>query len=187
VLDWQTVRPALVTLFEGLTDGAQVVWARDREPYVDPVGQAIVVLRVSNERDHGVDDRRYNDLNVAAPDPTLEEVIAGHRRVVVEARVESFDADDDRFAYNLSTAMRTRIKFSRNLAALRAIEFALAKVEQTQDIGGVVIDDRELSVAITEFVFNAAHATADTGEANRLYNIETVNNPVDHDDTELNH
>lgn len=185
MLDWKTIRPALKELVEKMS-GLQVAWRDKRRPYVDVAGQAIVLLRVVNEDDIGVDNRRYNDLSLAVPEATLEEVSCGNRRLVLEVRVESYRHDDDRFAFNAASAIRTKLRQSANLAALRASNLSLAEIGQAQDIGVVVQDDRVTSIASLEVTMNAAFSQTVEGEENRVFNIETVDNPVDHPDTEFN-
>jgi hypothetical protein len=126
----------------------------------------------------GVDDRRYVDLGERIPAPTLEEQQAGHRRVGLDVRVESFRHDDDRFAFNAAEAIRTKIRFGSSLARLRAVNVALVRAEQTLDVSGVVQDDRATSVAVLDLTLNVGVCVADDTEANRVYNIESVADPV---------
>lgn len=185
MLDWTTIKPALETLFGGMS-GLRAVWRDKQRPYVDAKTQATVYLHVRGEDDIGVDDRRFNDLNLPAPAATLEETANGHRRLRLEVRVESFRHDDDRFAYQAATAMRTKLRFGANLAALRAVNLSLASIGDAQDVGQVEQDDRVVSVALFEVVLNAGFSVANEGEENRVFNVETVDNPVDHPDTEFN-
>lgn len=174
---WDTIRPALRSLVEDLS-GLQTVWQDKRRPYVDPKGQAIVLLHVRNTEGIGIDDRRYADLGLAAPEPTLEEQQAGHRRVGLDVRVESFRHDDDRFAFNAAEAVRTRIRFGSSTSRLRALNVALVRAAQVVDVSGVVQDDRATSVAVLDLTLNVGVCVADDAEANRVYNIETVADPV---------
>lgn len=170
-IPWETVRPALLSLFCDLS-GLQTVWVDKRRPYIDPKEQAIVLLRVRTEGGIGVDDRRFTDLALPAPAATLEETANGHRRIGLDVRVESFRHDDDRFAFNAAGAIRTGLGFLSTKARLLAIEVALVRANQVVDLSGVLQDDRVTSIATLDLTFNVGICTAD--EANPVYTIETV-------------
>lgn len=176
-IPWNTIRPALRSLFEDLS-GHQTVWIDKRRPYVDPKGQAIVLLRERTTETIGIDDRRYVDLGLAAPEPTLEEQQAGHRRLGLDVRVESFRHDDDRFAFNAAEDVRTKLFFGSSLARLRAVNVALVRAAQAVDVSGVIQDDRATSVAVLDLILTVGVCVADSDEGNRVYNIETVADPV---------
>lgn len=180
MIDWTTIRPALETLFAGLS-GLRAVWVDKRRPYIDPSAQAVVLLRVRTEDGVGVDDARTVDLELDIPNATLEEQINGIRRVSFDVRVESFRHDDDRFAFNAASKIRSGLRFSSSLAALRDVGVALVRVGQALDVSGIVQDDRTTSIAVLDVIFSVAVCTADT--ANRIQTIETVDNPFDHVDT----
>jgi hypothetical protein len=170
-ISWDTIRPVLLSLFEDL-GGFQTVWQDKRRPFVDPKAQAVVLLHVRQAAGIGVDDRRYEDLNLVAPAPTLEEQQAGHRRVGLDVRVESFRHDDNRFAFNAAETIRTKLRFASSLARLRAVNVALVRAEQTLDVSGIVQDDRATSVAVLDLTLNVGVCIAD--DANHVYNIESV-------------
>lgn len=170
-ISWDTIRPALLALFSDLS-GLQTVWIDKRRPYIDPKGQAVVLLRARSVEGIGVDDRRYVDLWLAIPAATLEEQQAGHRRLGLDVRVESFRHDDDRFALNAAETIRTKIRFGSSLDRLRAVNVALVRVGQALDVSGVVQDDRATSVAVLDLILNVGVCVAD--ENNRVYNIESV-------------
>ena len=169
-ISWDTVRPALLSLFADL-GGIQTVWIDKRRPYINTTDQAITLLRVNTVNDVGVDDRRYEDLSLAAPAATLEESANGHRLLGLEIRVESFRHDDDRFAFNAAEAIRTKLGFGSTRARLLALNLAVVRKNQTLDLSGIVQDDRATSVAVLEVVLNAGFCLADT---TKVYNIETV-------------
>lgn len=181
-IPWETVRPELRSLFQDMS-GLQTVWIDKRRPYVDAAGQAIVLLRVRQTESLGVDDRRYEDLSLPIPEPTLEEQVAGHRRVGLDVRVESFRHDDDRFAFNAAEDIRSRLFFGSSLARLRAQNIALVRVSQAIDQTGVVQDDRVTSVAVLDVTMNVGFCVANEGAENHVFNIETVENPVDNPNT----
>lgn len=180
MIDWTTIRPALEALFETLS-GLRAVWIDKRRPYISPGDQAVVFLRVRTEEGIGVDDARAVDLGQAIPEPTLEEQINGLRRVSLDVRVESFRHDDDRFAFNAAGKIRSGLRFSSSLAALRAVGVALVRAGQAVDVSGIVQDDRTTSIAVLDLTLAVVACTADTD--NPIHTIETVDNPVDHVDT----
>lgn len=174
-IPWETIRPALLSLFGDLS-GLQTVWVDKHRPYIDSKGQAIVLLRVRTTDEIGVDDRRYTDLSLVAPAATLEETTNGHRRVGLDIRVESFRHDDDRFAFNAAGDIRTKLGFRSSRARLRAVNVALVRAGQAIDLSGIVQDDRITSIATLDLTLNVGVSMAD--EANHVYNIETVEAPV---------
>jgi hypothetical protein len=183
-IDWQTIRPALLDLFNDLS-GLQTVWQDKRRPFIDTSEQAITLLRVRSVEGIGVDDQRYVDQGtLAPPTPELEEQAAGHRRVSLDVRVESFRHDDDRFAMNAVEDIRTKVRFGSSLARLRALNIALVRVSQAIDLPNVVADDRVTSVATLDLILNVGVCVAD-GD-NHVQTIETVDNPFDHVDTVIN-
>jgi hypothetical protein len=182
---WDTIRPALLSLFGDLS-GLQSVWKDKRRPFVDPRLQAVLLVHVRQVTGIGVDDRRYVDLALPIPQATLEENVAGHRRVTLELRVESFRHDDDRFAFNAAETLRTKLFFGASLARMRAVEVALVRVGDVLDLSGIVQDDRITSIAVLELVTTIAMCTANAGAANNVFSIETVENPVDHPSTVFN-
>lgn len=181
MIAWSTIRPGLLGLFNNLSGGIQTVWIDKRQPYTDPKGQAIVKVRPRSVAGIGVDDRRYTDLGLSAPEPTCEETQNGHRRVSFDVRVESFRHDDDRFAFHAAEAIRIKLGFGSSLARLLALNIALVRVSETLDLSGVVKDSRVVSVAVLDLILNIGATAADTD--NPLFNIETVDNPVDHPST----
>jgi len=172
-IPWDTIRPALLSLFGDLS-ALQTVWIDKRRPYIDTRAQAVVLLRVRTSEGIGVDDRRYTDLGLAAPEPTLEETANGHRRVGLDVRVESFRHDDDRFAFNAAEEIRTKLLFGSSLARLRAVNVAVVRAAQVVDVSGVIQDDRATSVAVLDLILNVGVCIADDAEENRVYNIESV-------------
>ena len=178
MIPWDTIRPALVSLFSDLS-GLQTVWIDKRRPYIDPKEQAIVFLRVRTTEGIGVDDRRYTDLGLPAPAATLQESQAGTRRLGLDVRVESFRHEDDRFAFNAAESIRTKLSFASSLARLRAVNVALVRAVQAVDVSGVVQDDRATSVAVLDLTLNVGICVSDEAEANRVQKIESVENPFD--------
>ena len=172
---WENIRPVMISLFEDLS-GLQTVWVDKRRPYVDPKGQAITLLRVRATDSIGVDDRRFEDLGLPIPDPTMEESQNGHRRASFDVRVESFRHDDDRFAYNAVSAIRTRLGWLSSLARLRAVNVALVRASQAIDLSNIITDDRVTSVATLDLILTIG--VTDTDVANPLSAIETVNAPI---------
>jgi hypothetical protein len=182
-IPWNTIRPGLLSLFGDLS-GLQTLWVDKRRPFIDPSLQAVTLLRVRTTETIGVDDRRYVDLAVVAPAPTLEEQTAGHRRTSLDVRVESFRHDDDRFAFNAVESIRTRLAFRSSLDRLRAFNVALVRASQAIDFPNVLQDDRITSIATLDLILNVGICVADT--TNPVQTIETVDNPFDHPDTVFN-
>lgn len=187
MINWAVINPALISLFQDLGGGIQTIWVDKKRPFIDPVLQRVCLLRVRNSMSIGVDDRRFQDLELPKPDPTLVEKQAGHRRVNLDVRIESFNHDDDRFAFDTAESIRSKLRFMSSLDRLRALNIALIRISDTADFPNMVQDQRVTSVAVIEVILNVGFEIADDGdEANRVFNIETVENPFDHLDTEFN-
>lgn len=182
-IPWNTIRPVLLSLFGDLS-GLQTVWIDKRRPYIDPKEQAAVFLRVRSTESIGVDDRRFADLGKSIPEPTCEESANGHRRVSLDVRVESFRHEDNRFAFNAASKIRSKLGFRSSLSRLRAVNVALIRAGQVIDLTGVIQDDRITSVATLDLILNVGISVADTD--NPEFNIETVENPFDNPNTVFN-
>ena len=174
-INWDNIRPGLLALFEDLS-GLQTVWQDKRRPYIDPRGQAVTLLRVRTTETIGTDDRRFADLGLPIPENTIEESQNGYRRTGLDVRVESFRHDDDRFAFNAVSDIRTRLGWLSSLAALREMGAALIRCSQAIDLSNVITDDRVTSTATLDLLLNVAVCDANT--KNPLSAIETVNAPV---------
>jgi len=172
---WETIRPGLRSLFEDL-GGVQTVWQDKRRPYIDPRGQAVTLLRVRTTETIGTDDRRFADLGLPIPENTIEESQNGYRRTSLDVRVESFRHDDDRFAFNAVSDIRTRLGWLSSLAALREMNVALIRASQAIDLNNVITDDRITSVATLDLLLNIGVCEANTKHP--ISTIETVNAPV---------
>lgn len=176
MIDWLTIKPELLDLIGDLAE-LQSVWLDKRRPYIDPKEQATVFLHVRQTESIGIDDRRYEVLPgpPVIPAPALEETAVGHRRVLLEIRVESFRHDDDRFAFFAAEKIRSALSFRSSLDRLRGINVAIIRKDRTLDLSNVIQDDRVTSVAILELVLAVGICVADT--KNPVFNIETVNAP----------
>ena len=182
-ISWDAIRPGLLALFGDLSE-LQTLWVDKRRPYIDPRAQAVTLLRVRQTEALGVDDRRYSDLAVASPLPTLEEQTTGHRRTSLDVRVEAFRHDDDRFAFNAIEMVRTRLSFRSSLDRLRAVNVSLVRASQAIDLPNIVQDDRITSAAVLDLILNVGICVADS--ANPVQTIETVDNPFDNLSTVFN-
>lgn len=187
MIDWTNIKPGMVALFSKMS-GLQTVWIDQRRPMMDPKQQAWVLLRVRSEEEIGIADRRYIDLSRPIPEPTLQEERNGMSRVSFDVRVESARHEDDRFAFNAVSRIRSRLFFKANLATLRALNVAVQRASQAIDLTGVMQDDRIVSVAVLDLQTTVAFCEAAdaSDDANLEFNIETVNNPFDDPNTVFN-
>jgi len=179
-VDWVAIRPALVDLFCDLS-GLKTYWRDQSRPLADPKAQAVCLLHVRQTQSHGIDDVRSS--YDAAGDPTGTGItfsIAGLRKVILDVRVESYRQDDDRFAYNGMSRIRTGLSFPSAKAALRAvglsvkwageaIDFPVSSLTERLDF-----DDRITSVAQLDLELNAISCVDDPIKTTW---IETVEDP----------
>lgn len=185
MIDWSTIRPVMIELF-GKLSGLQTVWIDQRSPYIDPKKQAILKLRVRSSEEIGIADRRYTDLALPPPQATLEESSNSMNRVGFDVRVESLRHEDDRFAFNAISRVRSRLFFASNLAVLRAVNVAIVRAGQAIDLPDLAIDDRIVSTAQLDLQTTIASCAVNSGTENQVFNIETVDNPFDHPNTQFN-
>jgi hypothetical protein len=178
-IPWETVLPGLRALLCDL-GGLQTDDQNKRRSFTDPKQQARVLINVDNEEGIGIDDRRITDTKDPKPHPNLIFTQNGHRRVMLTVRVESHRHDDDRFAFNTASKIRTGLNFPSSLERLRALNIAIIRKGQAADVSNVIVDQRITSVAVLPLELNVGICTADPVKA---YSIEAVDNPVDHRDT----
>jgi len=176
MIDWETIRPAFQELFAELADLSQAEWRDKRRPFASPRDQAWVLLHVVNERSVGIDDRRYRDTGETIPDYPCRESANGNRVVRLEVRVESFRHDDDRFAYNAASKVRTRLGWQSSADTLRALNVSVATKGETVDVSNLIQDDRITSVALFDLLLNFGVSEEDA--AHPVPAIETVEDPV---------
>lgn len=175
MIDWETLRPGFRDLFSDLAGGLQTVWRDKRRAFTNPKDQAWVLLHVVNEQSIGIDDRRLEDQGEAIPVYPYEESANGHRRVRLEIRVESFRHDDDRFAYDAASKIRTRLSWQSSHDTLLALNVSVSTKGETVDVSNLIQDNRITSVALFQLVLNVGVSEGDA--ANRVPAIETVEDP----------
>lgn len=180
MLDWHNIQGTITKVLSTVSGDHQTVWSDQRAPYVDPELQAIVILRLAGSEAVGVDDVRYVHHDVPAPAPPIEETLFGNRKLTIEVRVESFDTSYGRQAFNVAERMRTRMRLTSNRETLCVAGLSIITTGKINDVGGVVVDDHEVSVATFDVSFLATFLLSDGEESsNMLHAIESVNNPVD--------
>ena len=181
---WSTVRPAFKSLFCDLS-GIQAVWQNQRRPHVHQKNQAIVTLRIRSDEELGSPETRYRDLGATAPDPTLEEQVVTQHKVSLEVRVESFRQDDDCFAMGTLGRIRTKLRQTSSTDRLRSVGAAIIETGPAIDLPTIKKDQRLMSVATMELMLHIATCTVDDEEDNHVFNIETVDNPRDNPNTQI--
>jgi hypothetical protein len=180
-VDWETIRPALVELFQNIS-GLRTAWRDKRRELADPKLQAVCLLHVRQTQELGVDDIRHTyDAAGDATATSIEFSVAGLRKVFLDVRVESYRQDDDKFAYNAMGRIRTGLSFPSSKAALRAVELSVKKAGNAIDFPtsslteGLEFDDRVTSVAQLDLELNAISCVDDPTKTTW---IETVDDPV---------
>jgi len=178
-IPWETVRPGLLSLICDLA-GLQVDFQDKRRSFTDPKQQARIFLVVRSEEAIGIDDRRIVDSGKPKPEPAITFTQNGHRRVNLDVRVESFRHDDDRFAFNAISAIRTGLNFPSALARLRAINIAIIRKGAAVDVPNIINDQRITSVAVLDLQLNVGICTEDVSNPEYTIEIteETYNPPT---------
>jgi hypothetical protein len=172
VINWTDVAPALVTLFSDLaldnaaTPAFKAQWADKQREFIHPAVGKSLILRVSSIAGVGGDERRYENITItpedADPYTMVRETIVGHRRFVVEVRVESHDhtENESRWCWSMTERIRTRLRRQRSLDALQAVNVAMLDIGPATDVS-LTYDKRRVNAAVLDVSFYAAFSDAD--------------------------
>lgn len=134
-------RDIVARLFAQLT-GAQVVWANEPEPQVDPMSKTLITLRV-----RGIETKDYwekltsNPLSTANTNTQL-----GNQSVAaVEVKIESFDPYQ--YADQVYQSLVTRLYRDRFRAILHTANIAVGDHGDLQEVP-TTYDNRVISAAV---------------------------------------
>lgn len=146
---WSTVNPGLVALFtelampaSGLQSPAWAAAWRDRPqkaaPVTGPLKGVTLTLRIASVVGIGDDDRRMVEVPTSDPptifDGELQETIYGLRRVTLNLQCRSNESTDAQWAMSVLERIRTRIRRTRSIDALLALNVGFVRAMQALDI-----------------------------------------------------
>ncbi len=176
MIDWSKISPKLVELITSLSlddppPEFKAQWAHKTRDYLTPSVAAELVLRVVSVQGVGSDETRHKEVTITPDvgDPYIElhEQIVGHRKFVLEVRVESqiHSEEENRWCWSICERIRTRLRRGRSNAALRAINVSLLSIGAATDTS-FSFEKRKINVALMPITFYAAFCDTDTVSVN---------------------
>jgi hypothetical protein len=174
VVDWSTVAPALRALFSSLALNAPVTpeflarWTDKSAELVHPEVGKELTLKVTSVVGIGEDERRYVEV-----DDDVQESIVGHRRFVIQVRVDSFDhsEDESRWCWSMIERIRTRLRRRSSIDALLAVNVALVEVGSAID-ASLTFDKRRVNAALMDVTMAAAFTDTDPVPVGWIEHVE---------------
>lgn len=169
-MDLAAIEPGLLAVAASITGVEAACCQWENAPRVRHNG-ARVLLRWVSEVSVGIDAARYD--YAANADPLLEmtPTVEGNRVAVVQIDVEVYDQRPGTNAHAVASRARTRCYWPSVLAALSALELAVANVGTIAVTDGRV-DGRMVSRRTFELRLNAV--SRETDSAGRVPYIATV-------------
>lgn len=193
MINWSEVAPVLVTLFSNLAldESASpeflAQWSEGKREFVHPdVGKSLT-LKVTSVVGIGDDEPRYENITVTPdegdPYTMLQETLVGHRRFVLQVKVESHEhaPDETRWCWSMIERIRTRLLRTSSQQALQAVNVALIDTGAATD-ASFTFDKRRWNAAVMDVTLYAAFSDTDTVEMNWIERVELtsqISDPAD--------
>ncbi len=181
MIDWATVRPAILALLASISDvpAANIVWEdqsrgimSDSEPTTPtPGASAEILCGVKQLAAVGCDSTTTREDDTAPRGLELSDVHEGIRQFVLGLACNSLEQSDALTAYQYLEQIRSRLWRKSSQAALLAVNVCCYEPnDTTQDLGNQMVDDHVMSSAILQL-----HIRAAVSEVGDRYGwIETV-------------
>jgi hypothetical protein len=171
VINWTDVAPALVNLISSLSlddppQKFQANWAHKSQKMVVPEVGMDLLLRVTSVVGVGEDETRKKTVTITPtegdPYPEVFETVVGHRKFVLEVRVESqvHEEEKNRWAMSMLDRIRTRMRRTHSVEALQRVNVALLKIGASNDVT-FKADKRKINAAVMDMTFYAAFCDED--------------------------
>jgi hypothetical protein len=125
---WAEIRPALISLFSALAPPAQETppfgaeWNQAARKAVSDKYRFALYLHILNVSGIGEDELRY-ERNETTGDVT--EAVTGHRKIALRVEAHVLDESDEHSAFHVIERVRTRLRRSRSIEALDAVELSI--------------------------------------------------------------
>lgn len=162
-MDHTALGPALLAWASALTGVELSCCQWENDPRVQHNGE-LVLLRWVSEVSVGIDATAYDFAAHVDPLAEMTPTTSGNRVVVLQLDVEVHDQRPGVNAHALASRARTRLYWPSALAALAAVELAVAGVEQVvntdYELDGHFVSRRSLDVRL-----NAVSRETDTAGA----------------------
>lgn len=169
-MDFATIAPALLDLVSTLTGVERACCLFENDPRVQHNG-ALVLLRWIGEASAGVDSTHYDFAEADDPLEEMTPTTTGNRVLTLQVDVEVHDQRPGVNAHALASRARTRVSAPSTIAALEALDLAVATVEALvttdYELDGHFVSRRSFDVRL--------HATArEVDAAGATSSIETI-------------
>jgi len=161
-MNWPVMRPALAAAVRAATGlpANNVVWKGTKEEAGWSPGGIVAKLSVSNIRSVGNDEERRVKYDAQTNTRTL--TLSGARQFSFTVRIELQDESDTALRDVYADRMRVRVWRESVAKPLRAAGISVADIRPTVSVDGIRAQNRVLSVAVIEFLMNAAENDVDT-------------------------
>jgi len=174
---YTSIRPGILTLVNrimGTQGDCVAIWKDQPNPYTPPGTKTLFKLSLGPLSSKGADDeaRWSYDPNQPAGQE-MQESITGYRLFTLKVLCECADQTDGATAFNYLETLRTRLRWTSSRSALNAVNVALVRCEDIQDLSKTV-DNRAASIANLDIRLATRTNEADP---NRTGYIATVSDP----------
>lgn len=135
-IGWSVIKPGLITLFSRLAFSVtyevafEAQWLGRARKQTSDKYKADLFLDVTSVRVLGVDELRY-DTDETTGEAT--EFVAGQRQFVLRLSAQATEDTDEASAMHLATRIQTRLRRSRSVEALNALDVAVAEIGPALD------------------------------------------------------
>ena len=159
MIDYPTIRPALISLIEdlvpvGLSLGitSNVVWEDQGQLY----GKSQYRLKIGSPTSIGTDWTKYESNSTGGLTATLK----GVRQFTLSISFETISQEDDEFAPYVLDLVRTRLKRDSSLKALAAVNLSIASLKDVIEVP-LTDGDHVWSKYVLDIRFNTSATEVD--------------------------
>lgn len=178
VMLFASIRPALLALVNKLmgTQGdCLAIWKDQPTPYTPPGTKTLFKLSLGPLSAKAADDEVKTSYDGTQPlGHEMAETVTGYRTFTLKVLCECADQTDSATAQNYLETLRTRLRWTTSRAALNAVNVAVVRTEDIQDLSRTV-DNRAASIANLDI--RLATRTNETNPERNGY-IDTVAGPT---------
>lgn len=171
-------RPAILALVNkvmGTQGDCLAIWKDQPNPYTPPATKTLFKLALGPLSVKGADDEARWSYDSTQPlGEEMQESITGYRLFTLKVLCECSDQTDGATAFNYLETLRTRLRWSSSRADLNAVNVAIVRCEDIQDLSRTV-DNRAASIANLDIRMSTRTNEADP---NRTGYIATVEGPT---------
>lgn len=145
-----TIRPTILALVNSLMSpqgDCLAIWRDQPTPYTPPGTKTLFKLSLGPLSAKAADDELRTDYDGTKPlGQEMGETVTGYRTFTLKVLCECSDQSDSATAQNYLETLRTRLRWSTSRATLNAVNVAMVRTEDIQDLSRTV-DNRVMSSA----------------------------------------